>query len=168
MSSSTSTLSFTETHAKKIASKVATDLKRIQRFYGEPSDSDIKDYETELIELLKNGYLGIVTYGYKKDGKWIVPSLEYTSRQLADLYSADDDPGRVESGADTTGASFTSFLSYSSKWDDLTSDQKHTFKNTLPHYRTGGDKPGTNGYMVQDKTYSAGSGGVVRSSLKKY
>lgn len=168
MSSFTTTLSFTETHAKKIASKVATDLKRIQRFYGDPSDSEIKDYETELIELLKKGYLGIVTYGYKKDGKWIVPTLEYTARQLADLYSNDDDPGRVESGADISGAVFYSYLSYSTKWDELTYEQKDAFKKTLPYYRSGSDKPSINGYMVQDKTYSAGGGAVDRSTLKKY
>lgn len=168
MSSYSTSLSFTETHAKKIASKVATDLKRIQRFYGEPSDSDIKDYETELIELLKKGYLGTVTYGYKKDDKWIVPTLEYTARELADLYSNDDDPGRVESGANVSGAVFHSYLSYSSKWSELSFEQKDAFKKTLPYYRSGGEKPGMNGYMIQDKSYSAGGGAVDRSTLKKY
>ena len=30
---------FTITHARHMAAKVATDLKRIQRFYGKPSDT---------------------------------------------------------------------------------------------------------------------------------
>ena len=47
------TATFTITHARHIAAKVATDLKRMQRFYGEPSDIRIKNYETEVIELLK-------------------------------------------------------------------------------------------------------------------
>ena len=32
-----------------LASKVATDLKRMQRFYGSPSDADIASYEVEVI-----------------------------------------------------------------------------------------------------------------------
>jgi hypothetical protein len=49
----TETASFTITHARYIASKVATDLKRFQRFYGAPSDDWIDKYETELALLLK-------------------------------------------------------------------------------------------------------------------
>ncbi|MGK4567354.1 hypothetical protein [Flavobacterium sp. 3HN19-14] len=85
------TQTFTVTHARHLASKVATDLKRIQRFYGYPSDSSISDYEGELIEYLKNGYLEKVTYGFQKDGKWIEPSLQYTARDLQNMYGADDD-----------------------------------------------------------------------------
>ena len=49
------TATFTLTHAKHMAAKVAADLKRLQRFYGYPSDQDIANYETEVIELLNNG-----------------------------------------------------------------------------------------------------------------
>ena len=42
---------FTRTHAVHIAAKVATDLKRMQRFYDEPSDEWIKKFEAEVIEL---------------------------------------------------------------------------------------------------------------------
>ena len=55
------TTTFTVTHARHMAAKVATDLKRLQRFYGQPSNSDIADYEIEVIALLKGGYLGTVT-----------------------------------------------------------------------------------------------------------
>src|SRR5690348_16806469 len=50
----TETESFTITHARRIASKVATDLKRFQRFYGSPSDERIDQYEIELTLLLKH------------------------------------------------------------------------------------------------------------------
>ena len=49
--------SFTLTHAKQIASKVATDLKRMQRFYNSPSDDRIKAFEEELIQFLKGDYI---------------------------------------------------------------------------------------------------------------
>ena len=47
---------FTVTHARHMAAKVATDLKRMQRFYGSPSDSEITDYEAEVTAFLKAGY----------------------------------------------------------------------------------------------------------------
>ena len=47
------TATFTVTHARHMAAKVATDLKRMQRFYGVPNDCAITAYETEVIELLK-------------------------------------------------------------------------------------------------------------------
>ena len=52
--------SFTVTHARHMAAKVATDLKRMQRLYGSPSDTSIAKYEAEVIEFMKAGYLGTV------------------------------------------------------------------------------------------------------------
>ncbi len=75
-------------------SKVATDLKRVQRFYGDPSDTRIANYETELIELLKAGFLSEVTYGYQRNGSWIEPTLRYTAKDLQGMAANDDDPGR--------------------------------------------------------------------------
>lgn len=164
----TETKAFTETHAKHIASKVATDLKRMQRFYGEPSDASISSYERELIEFLKKGYLGTVTYGYKKNGDWIEPTLRYTAKQLSDINSADDDPGKIAANADIQGASFYSFLTYSSAWDWLSQDEKDAFKRTLPLQRGYASEPGVNGYMSNDKSYSAGGKSLDRSTLKKY
>jgi hypothetical protein len=54
----TETTTFTVTHARHLAAKVSTDLKRLQRFYGSPSDTEIAQYEEEAIELLKAGYFG--------------------------------------------------------------------------------------------------------------
>ena len=54
----------------------------MQRFYGDPSDAKIANYEAEIIELLKAGYLGVVTYGFQRNGKWIPPTLRYTARDL--------------------------------------------------------------------------------------
>ncbi len=50
-----STSTFTITHARHMAAKLAADLKRMQRFYGAPSDDRIAAYETEVVELLKAG-----------------------------------------------------------------------------------------------------------------
>jgi len=160
--------SFTITHARKIAVKVATDLKRMQRFYDQPSDSDIENYEEEIVQLLKAGYLQKVSYGYKKDDKWIEPSLHFEARDLGGLASTDDDPGRIRPGANISGASFYSYLTYSSAWWNLTESERTEFKRGLPFFRGGASEPGINGYLSQDKTYSAGGKSVIRSTVKSY
>lgn len=163
----TETTTFTLTHAKYMASKVATDLKRIQRFYGYPTDAAIANYEVEVTELLKEGYLGTLTLGFKRNGQWIEPTLRYTARDLAGAAN-DDDPGRVRPGGDVSGASFYNYLTYSSSWHALSSDQKDSFKRRMPFYRTEADEPGLNGYLVDDLTYSCGGRTLRRSSLRGY
>lgn len=167
-SSYTSTQAFTITHAKHLASKVAADLKRMQRFYGAPSDSKIADLETELIEFLRNGYLDNITYGYKRDGVWIEPMLKYTVKDLDGMSYADDDPGKVRPNANVSGASFYSYLVHNSKYDNMTDSERNSFENTLPFSRTGAPYPGISGYMDSDKSYSSGGKGLDRSSLKSY
>ena len=163
----TETTSFTRTHARHIAAKVATDLKRMQRFYGEPSDERIEAYETEAIEFLKEGLLGTVTYGFRRNGDWIVPTLRYTARELAATY-VDDDPGRIRPGADIRGASFGSYLIYNPNWDRLPSSEKEEFESRLPFRRTGAPEPGINGHWSGDRIYSAGGRALDRSSLRSY
>ena len=95
----TDTITFNRTHAVHIAAKVAADLKRMQRFYGAPSDEWIESFEAESGELLKGGYLGTVTYGFRSNGYWIEPTLVYTARDLMGVTADDDDPGRIRPGA---------------------------------------------------------------------
>lgn len=162
------TQTFTLTHAKELASKVATDLKRIQRFYGSPSDLVISVYEQELIEYLKAGLLDEVTYGFKKDGNWIEPTINYKAKDLAGLASANDDPGRIRPGANISGASFGSYLIENAKYYNLSQAERESFARTLPLQRIGGPTPGINGYMTCDKSYTAGGITLDRSSLKSY
>lgn len=164
----TESQTFTVTHAKHLASKVATDLKRIQRFYNSPSDLWIEQYEKELIEFLRKGYLKVVTYGFQKEGKWIEPTLQYTAKDLAGLASADDDPGRILPGLSVEGAHFTSYLIKNDTYWNSTEAEKNTFSNALPFQRSGADEPGINGYLSSDKTYSSGGKALERSIVKKY
>lgn len=164
----TGTQTFTATHAKYLASKVVADLKRIQRLYGSPSDATISCYESELIEYLKKGYLTEVTYGYQKDGKWIEPSLIYTSRDLDGMASGDDDPGKIKPNADISGASFTSYLVYNAAFYDLSETEQENFRRTLPFRRAGAPAPGINGYLSSDRSYSSGGKTLDRSTVKTY
>lgn len=160
--------SFTFTHARKIGVKVATDLKRMQRFYGLPSDKAIENYEEEIVQFLKGGYLKKVSYGFKKYGNWIEPSLHFEAKDLGGLTSTDDDPGRIRPGADISGAGFYSYLTHNSEWWKLTEEERNDFEDHLPFKRGGANEPGINGYLSQDKTYSAGGKSVTRSTVKSY
>lgn len=164
----TESTAFTVTHARHMAAKVAADLKRMQRLYGSPGDSWIEAYEAEVIAMLKAGYLGTVTYGFRKDGNWIPPTLRYTARDLAGGTANDDDPGRIPMWADITGAVFYSYMTYSSAWDALSSAERESFKGTLPFKRGGAPEPGINGYLESDRTYSAGGRALGRASVRSY
>jgi len=157
---------FTITHAKHMAAKVATDLKRLQRLYGVPSDSAIANYEREVIELLKSGYLGTVTYGFRRDAKWIEPTLRYTARDLSGFAANDDDPGRIRPGANISNASFYSYLTYTAAWDKLSSTDKDAFKKRLPFYRGGAPEPTIDGHLSEDLTYSSGGRALYRASVR--
>jgi hypothetical protein len=162
------TATFTLTHAKHMAAKVAADLKRLQRFYGYPSDQDIANYETEVIELLKNGYLGTLTIGFKRDNSWIEPTLRYTAHDLAGAAANDDDPGRVRPGANVSGASLHNFLTYTMAWNALSATEQNAFKKRMPFYRTGATEPTINGYLINDRIYSAGGRALNRASVRSY
>jgi hypothetical protein len=157
---------FTITHAKYLASKIKTDLKRIQRMYDRPSDKTIDEYEAEAIAILKAGYLQTVTYGFQRDGKWVEPTLIYNAADIAGWTASDDDPGRIRPGAGITGASFTSYLTYTPAWSKLTVAEQDSFKHGLPFQRTGAPAPGIDGYLIQDRTYSAGGQSLSRSSVR--
>ena len=163
------TQSFTVTHARHMSAKVATDLKRIQRLYlGDPSDLEIAKYESELTELLRAGYLGTVTYGYRRNDVWIEPTLRYTAQDLAGASANDDDPGRIRPSANVSGASFYSYLTYSSAWSNLSEIERENFKKRLPIQRGGAPEPGVSGYLQSDRTYSSGGRALNRSTVRSF
>ncbi|MCO6181143.1 hypothetical protein A6U97_27600 [Agrobacterium tumefaciens] len=164
----TESATFTITHARHMAAKIATDLKRIQRLYGKPTDQTIADYEAEAVAMMKAGYLSSVTYGFKRDGSWIEPTLKYTARDLANSTANDDDPGKIRPGKDVSGASFTSFLAYSDAYFALPQSDRNSFNNGLPFQRTTGTEPPVSGYFASDHTYSAGGRALDRSCVRSY
>jgi len=164
----TESATFTVTHARHMAAKIATDLKRVQRLYGSPSDIEIEAYEAEAVALLKAGYLGHVIYGYKRNGSWIEPTLRYSARDLNGSSANDDDPGRIRPGRDVAGAVFTSFLSYSSTYFQASTADRESFESGLPFQRSSGTEPPVSGYLADDRTYSAGGRALDRSTVRSY
>jgi hypothetical protein len=163
------TQSFTLTHAKYLASKVAADLGRMKSLYGAPNESRIVQFEQELTELLKVGAVESVAYGFQKDGKWIVPTLKYTARDLMGLTSADNDPGKVPYGASIEGADFNSFLTFSNTWVQKSDYEKKEIEKKLPFVRRiVSGEPGLTGYLFTDRTYSSGGRSLERATLRNW
>ena len=129
--------------------------------------SGIEKYDEELVELLRAGYLGTVAYGFRRKDKWIEPTLRYTALELSDP-GFGDDPGRVPRGADVSGATSYSYLTYSSAWDQLTASEQAAFKRGLPVQRAGAPEPGVDGYLQRDLAYSAGGRGVQRETVRSW
>jgi hypothetical protein len=148
-----------------MAAKVAADLKRMQRFYGAPSNQWIADFEKELIIKLKGGYVDTATYGYRLDGNWISPTLRYTAQELGSVTANDDDPGRVQPGASIVGACFHAYMTHTAKW---TSSVRQEVEPSLPFQRSIADEPGVSGYFSADRTYSAGGRALNRSSVRSF
>ena len=165
---SSETEAFTVTHARHMAAKVATDLQRMQRFYSYPSDTRIAEFEAEITEFLKAGYLGTVTYGFKRDGQWIEPTLRYTARDLAGVAANDDDPGKVRPNADISGATFYSHLTQSPSWHSASAAEKAAFEQRLPIQRGAASEPGVNGYLADDRSYSSGGRALNCASVRSH
>lgn len=158
---------FTLTHAKHMAAKVAADLMRIHRLYGEPSTQRILDFEKEITALLKAGYLDTVTYGFKLNGNWIEPTLRYTAAELSGN-GVDDSPGRIRPNADVTGARFASYLTYNAAWGCASQSEREAVENDLPFSRGGAPEPGVSGYMTSDSSYSSGGRVLNRSTVRSF
>lgn len=157
---------FTITHARHISAKVATDLRRMNRFYGKPEIDSIANFDEEVAQLLKHGYLNNVSYGFQKNGDWIEPTITYTASELSS--GIDSTPGAIKPHANIAGASFCSFLTYTSKWHNLTETEKRDVENGLPVQRTTGETPGISGYLEDDKTYSSGDRSLSRAVVRSY
>ena len=157
---------FTITHAKHIASKVATDLLRFQRFYGSPSNHWISMYEKELTIFLKYDAVDEVVYGFKRNGLWTMASARYVALPGGSVI-VDDDPGRVRPEFNVTNSFFTSFLTNSSRWWSLSASERARIQSDLPFQRTVGNSPVLErGYWDGDRNYVAAGRGLSRSTVR--
>ena len=158
---------FSLTDAKKIASKVATDLLRFQSLYGAPNDQWIDAYEQELIIMLQHEAISYVEYGFKRDGKWTEAAVRYRALPGGTLI-ADDDPGKIRPRLDIARAGFTSFMSYSNNWWAKTPAQRDSIKNSCPFQRSSGSAPPLeSGNWSDDLNYFSGGRGLGRSTVRR-
>lgn len=160
----TTTETWSRTHARYVAGKVAADLRQMQQVYRQPDDTSIDAYLTELTILLAGGYVKEVSYGYRRNGAWVV-ALKYTADMNGNL-TTDDRSGRIPRGANVADASFYSFLEYSYKWQLLTPDEKRRIEESLPFSRSEGVAPTVeNGLWRSDKSYASAGCGLYRATV---
>jgi len=158
---------FTITHARYLASKIASDLLQMQLFYGQPSDTRIDNYIEEAVILLLGGYLKSVDYGLRRDGKWVI-ALRYVVRSDGSLMD-DSRSGRVPPGVNVAGTSWYSYLRKNTKFLLLSPSEQNKIERSLPVQRTAGEEPKTiNGTWSTDRSYSSGGVGVQRHTFKPF
>lgn len=154
---------WSRTHARKVAGKVAADLFQMQQAYGEPSTDRIENYLCELVVLLTHGVLASVTYGFKRSGKWIV-ALRYEA-DMTGYLTLDDRSGRIPRGIDISGGTWGSYLIKNPAWVRFSTAQQTSIERELPFARQDAEEPGEAGVRVFDKTYSSAGNGVRRCTI---
>src|SRR5690242_1007102 len=110
----TTTETFTRTHARRLAAKVAADMHQCQRFYGKPSDAEIATYQDELVALLHCGYVKSYEFGFKTAADRRVVSWYYTAGPAGDLEGGRS--GGLYATADIATARWFNFLTYTTEW----------------------------------------------------
>lgn len=154
---------WSRTHARRVAGKVSADLMQMQQAYGRPTDEWLHNYLVELVVLLSHRVLGSVTYGFQRDGDWIV-ALEYEA-DMSGMLTLDDRSGRIPRGVDTHGATWGSYLIKNGVWTSLSPGQRAAIDRELPFPREGAEEPGVAAARVFDKTYSSAGNGVRRCTI---
>lgn len=162
----TNSYSLTETfsivHARHISSRVAADMRLMNRYYGYPSESAIENYLEEIAQLLASGYLATFEIGFRRGGRRRLFTLHYDVR--ADGTLSDSRAGGVPVGIDISGAEPFNFLTHSAAWSALSPDDRAAFEATLPVHRIVDNAPiDGEGYWVRDeRSYSAAGMGLSR------
>ncbi len=153
----------TETRARELAGKVASDLRQFSRFYGIPAPADVPAYLVEIEAFLEHGYLETYKFGFIRNGVWVL-CYEYTVRN-GTLVSGR--PGGIEPGQDVSGAYYNNYMTRSQSWWDLTSIERQRFEAAMPFQRTlANDASHLGGIWYQDRTYGAGGLEIVRRVYK--
>ncbi len=161
----TTSETFSIIHARKLSSKVAADMHLCAQYYGQPSESRVREYAEELAQYLNEGYVEEYEFGYQKNGKRLV-----TWRYKVDengLLTTDERPGKVVPYVDVAGASFFNYLTRNPRFWRLTSSQQAAFEGSLPLQRKTGEPPSDGaGYWTSDRNYYAGGRSLNRQTFQ--
>ena len=163
----TSTQTFTLTHAKELGSRVIADMRSCNRLYGHPATDSLDDYFNELVELLRNGYLKTYEFGFKSDGNRVL-SWFYEVSPCGDLEGGS--PGGLFTRGDIVGCSYFNFTKRSTKWWALDDKQRDRFDDTLPFRRSSGQAPtdGDGYWLHNDRGYAAGGQQITRRTFRPH
>jgi hypothetical protein len=163
--SHTNSNTFSIINARKLASKVATDMHLCAQYYGNPSEERIRNFAEELAQYLNEGWIEEYEFGYQKNDKRIV-SWRYKVDGNGVL-TADDRAGKVVPYVDITGASFFNYLTQNSRYFQQPAEQRARFKSGLPIQRESGQPPSDgSGYWTSDLNYYSGGRGLNRLTFQ--
>ena len=161
----TNSNTFSIINARKLASKVATDMHLCAQYYGNPSEERIRNFAEELAQYLNEGWIEEYEFGYQKNDKRIV-SWRYEVDENGVL-TADDRAGKVVPYVDITGASFFNYLTQNSRYFQQSIEQRARFKSRLPVQRESGQPPSDGaGYWTSDLNYYSGGRGLNRLTFQ--
>ena len=158
---------FTLTHARRLAARVAADMHQCQRFYGHLTDTQIENYQQELTVLLHSGYVKSCEFGFKnRDGKRVV-SWFYTVGPAGNLEGGRS--GGLFPSAEISDAVMFNFLTYSSEWSALSNVEIDKIKASYPVRRTDGEPPQDgNGYWDSSRHYASGGVAITRKEFRPW
>lgn len=159
-----STYTVTETGARELAGKVASDLREFALHYGEPELSEISDYMEELEALLRRGYLSTYSFGYRRSGS-VVMAYYYG---VAQGQLRGGRPGGIDPSIRVAGASYFNYVTYADSWWQLSTSQRDSFRATLKINRVPGEEPSyASGIWVESRTYGVGGTELRRRLFKR-
>jgi hypothetical protein len=154
--------SFTITDARHVGAKVGADLRLLANYYGKPALDSIDAYTEEIALLLRDGFLDTVDFGFRQrdTNAWKL-RLRYTATLGGHLL--DDRPGSFPATIAVAGLPFYSFLTYSTKFSQLSTSQQEAVTGALPIRRGTGTEPSTSaGTFTSGHGYSRNGVGVGR------
>jgi Bacterial HORMA domain family 1 len=136
----TRTATFTITDARYVGAKVGADLRLLNDLYGQPGLALVDDFVEEAALLLRDGYLGTVSYGFRDESAdaWKL-RLRYTAAKGG--YLNNDRPGNLPVASAVTGYAFCSHLTYSASFGALAFTQQAAVRDALPIQRATGSEP---------------------------
>jgi hypothetical protein len=154
----------TETAPRELAGKIAADLRQFSIYYGHPSANQVRDYLQELEILLRGGYLSTYTFGFWREGRWVM-CYRYTIQQGT---VSGGPPGGVQPNQDVRGASYLNFTTHTQNWWNLPLPRRDAIEASLPIKRTSMDAPGysVDGSWIAERSYGAGGIEVLRQFFR--
>jgi hypothetical protein len=159
---------FSITHARELASRIASDLLLMSTYYnGYPSREYIERLLEEIAQYLAAGYLSSFEIGFQRGDRERVFTLLYEA--LADGTLSGNRAGGVPAYEDVSDATPFNYLVTNSRFAELSADEQAAFEAGLPVRRASAPPPRDgNGYWTDDRYYGAGGVSLRRKRFVSY